>query len=282
MKMKRRAERTIKDFQYYFDKYLVLYKWTDRPLNEIRKSECRDLHRKISENHGKVTADHVMRSLRAAYNFAQARLDDDDDLRFNPVKAVTFHGQEEEKEGIPRADLPGWWRDVQALKNPLRREMFTLGLLSGLRPGNLCSIRKEWIDLEERKICFPKEVMKNRKKAFDLPLSKFMIQTIKRALDLGDTLHDGSPWLFPSRSNKTGKVIAAGWYEKGIVTGHPLRHTYRYLAADIKVPGNFARHLLHHKLDGMDAVYENPQNLFTQLQAEQERVSRRILAACQA
>lgn len=76
-----------------------------------------------------------MRDFRAAYNFALKVVDDPDALPGNPVAAVTFNKERASNRVIMPEDLADWWARVQALPNPLRRDMHKLGLLSGLRRG---------------------------------------------------------------------------------------------------------------------------------------------------
>lgn len=88
-----------------------------------------------------------MRDFRAAYNFALKVVDDPDALPGNPVAAVTFNKERASNRVIMPDDLADWWRRVQALPNPLRRDMHKLGLLSGLRPGTLVALRRDWVRL---------------------------------------------------------------------------------------------------------------------------------------
>ena len=92
-----------------------------------------------------VTANKVFRDFRAAYNFALKVIDDPDSLPSNPVLAVTFHKERASEEVIMPDDLLNWWRRVQAIGNPLRRDMHELGLLCGHRPGTPVTLRREWV-----------------------------------------------------------------------------------------------------------------------------------------
>jgi len=55
---------------------------------------------------GKVTANHMMRDFRAAYNLALRIIDDPDLLPDNPVKAVTFNKERSSNRVIMPEDLP--------------------------------------------------------------------------------------------------------------------------------------------------------------------------------
>jgi len=274
------ADRTIASFRYHLDKYIA--DWRAVPLTELRRSMCRDRHRKITERHGPYPANHVMRSLRVAWNFALRVVDDPDVLPGNPVAAVTFHRERRREAVIMPEDLPVWWARVQALGNPLRREMHALGILSGLRPGTLVSLERDWIDLEAKAIKIPR--MKSGRK-FHLPLSAAMAEHVQRALELGDVLFPRAPWLFPTRSNDGRRVIATQvWREKTLPseTGHILRHTYRTLAHAAGITETDGRLLLDQKVPGISGVYIQERALFDHLLEQQEKMSRYTLSLCTA
>lgn len=118
-------------------------------------------------------------------------------------------------------------------------------------------------------------------RSFDLPLSGHMVEVVRRAMAAGDVLFPGAPWLFPSRSSKTGEVIATQvWKEKALPseTGHILRHTYRTVAQRTGIDRVNARLLLDHTVPGIEGVYIHERALFDTLLAEQERMTAAILA----
>jgi len=168
---------------------------------------------------------------------------------------------------------------VQALPSPMRRVMHELGLFSGLRPGSLVSLRREWIDLENQGISIPRERMKSRRD-FALPLSQHMVGVVRRALEIGDMLFPGTEWLFPTRGTD-GKVKAViMWRERTLPgeTGHVLRHTFRTIAQRAGLDPIEADLLLDHKVQGVRGIYIHERALFDRLLAAQERMSGEILA----
>ena len=243
-------------------------------------------HQLLSDTRGKVTANHVMRDLRAAYNLALRVIDNPDHLPDNPVKAVTFNKERRKNAVIHPDDLATWWKNIQALPNPLRRAMHELGLYSGLRPGTLVSLRRDWVRLGEKAIRIPR--MKSGR-SFDLPLSARMGGIVERAFAIGDVLYPKTDFLFPTRATKDhpkngvkkGDIIATQvWREKSLPseTGHLLRHTYRTIAQREQIDKIEARLLLDHTVPGIDGVYIHEKALFDQLLLAQERMSRAISA----
>ncbi len=201
--------------------------WADTPITEVRRSAAREEHRRITERHGATTANKAMRDFRAAYNFALKVVDDPDALPGNPIAAITFNKERASNRVIMPDDLADWWARVQSLPKPLRRGMHLLGL----RPGTLVALRREWVRLDDRAVSTPR--MKSGR-SFDLPLSGHMVEVLGRVMAVGDLLFPGAPWLFPTRSSRTGEVIATQvWKEKALPseTGHILRHTYRTVAS---------------------------------------------------
>lgn len=270
------VERSITDMMERLDRYLP--KWAATPITDVRRSAAREEHRRITANHGATTANKSLRDFRAAYNFALKVVDDPDALPGNPVAAVTFNKERASNRVIMPEDLADWWVRVKALPNPLRRDMHQLGLLSGLRPGTLVSIRREWVRLDTQSISIPR--MKSGR-SFDLPLSGHMVDVVRRAMAASELLFPGAPWLFASRSSKTGEVIATQvWKEKALPseTGHILRHTYRTVAQRTGIDRVNARLLLDHTVPGIDGVYIHERALFDTLLAEQERMTAAILA----
>jgi integrase len=203
--------------------------WADLPLVSILPSQCQAEHARIASSAGKVAANKTLRDFRATWNLALRKADNPDAFpRACPVASVTFH-RERRREDAVIIDLPGWFARVRALGNPLRAVMHEFGLLSGLRPGNLSGIRREWIDLPRVVIRFPADVMKARV-AFALPLSVPMVDLVRRALELGEgplTSGRHGDWLFPAISRDGREVIAtANWTERTLAAnecGHALR-----------------------------------------------------------
>lgn len=268
------ADRTISDVLVQMNRYLA--DWKSVPISEITRSMARDKHEYISKHHGKSVANSSMRLFKAGFNLAMKIVDEPDALPDNPVRAVTFNRVRSVKRVLMPDDLPDWWARIQALPNPLRRTMHTLGLFSGLRPGTLVSLRREWIHLEEHAISIPR--MKSGE-PFDLPLSNYMIDLVRQALEMGDMLYPRSEWLFPTRSAQ-GKVIATVvWREKALPseTGHILRHTYRTIAQRVGLDKIDARMLLDHKIVGIDRVYVHEKALFDRLLVSQETMTAALL-----
>ncbi len=269
-----------------------LLAWLDMPIIGVLPSHCQTAHERITASVGPVAANKSLRDFRAVWNLACRQSDDPESFpRRCPVASVTFHNEGKRADAVV-TDLPGWWRRTGELTNPLRIMMFQLGLLSGLRPGNLAGIRREWIDLAAPTgavIRFPASAMKSRA-PFALPLSAPMVALVQRALELGPavvSVPGAGGWLFPTRSRDGRSVVStSNWSETTLAAnecGHALRHTYNVLA--LTVPGvssHDVERLLAHAVPGVAGVYYHADHAATEahLRAAQHQITARILAAC--
>jgi integrase len=265
-----KSERSIHNIEETRARYLK--RWRGRMIVDIRKKDARELHAYITANHGKVVANQTMRYFRAAYNVAEALSDDKEAFEYNPVQGVIFHKERASKRVILPQLIFDWWRQVEALPNPLRQEMHKLHILSGLRPGTVMTIKREWLDLQSCTIHFPK--MKTSE-GFDLPLSWQMVDCVKRAEEMSKFLYPGSEWLFPTRAKDRSITHTKVIREKSMPseTGHILRHTHRTIAQSVGVSPINAKLLLDQKIPGIDSVYIHDVALFGPLLRDQQRIS---------
>ena len=280
LRTRERADRTIDDILARLERYLR--SWKSLPITEIRRSMAREEHKRVTAEHGPRAANQALKDFRAAYNFALKVVDDPDALPQNPVAAVTFNKERAANRVLLPDEMPEWWATVRAMPNPIRRDMHTLGLLSGLRPGTLVSLRRDWVRLSHRAISIPR--MKSGR-TFDLPLSDYMMEVVQRIMATCDILYPQSDWLFPTRSSAGRRIIATQvWKEKTLpsLTGHILRHTYRTVAQRVGVDKIDARLLLDHTVPGIDGVYIHERALFDRLLTTQETMTSQLLSLCKA
>ena len=278
------SARTISDFRSHIDRYLA--DWRELRLCELTNSMCQNRFEHVTDNSGPVIANHVLSALSTAWRRAAAPRSDHTDpvpLQPNPAATVARHPVRPRSSVVLPDDLPEWWRATEELPNPLRRQMHRLGLLSGLRPGNLMGIERRWIDIPGRSIHFPARVMK-RREDFDLPLSQTMAGVIETALGAGDVMYGGTGWLFPTRSTG-GQVVATSVARERRMpgrTGHLLRRTYKTMALVAGVSDFKSALLLHHKMGTISDVYTSPAAMHDDLVAQQEVVSAHILETAEA
>lgn len=278
LRIREKSERTVADMVALFDRYLA--DWLELPVTGVTKDMVRERHAAVTTNHGRYAANHSLKALRTCFNFTIAKTSIA--LPGNPCDAITFHRERprKDKPGFALPPVRAWVGKVRDLKNPMRAAMHELQLFSGLRPGNLVSLERAWLHLDEHAIVIPAPRMKARRE-FALPLSEHMMALVRAALAAGDVLFRQShPYLFPTR-DEAGKIIATQvWKEKTIPgeTGHIIRHLYSAECHAAGVSSVNRQLLLGQKVPGIEGVYLHERALFATLLAEQEKVTAHLLA----
>jgi integrase len=279
------APRTIHEFSYCTSKYLAPLAGV--PVLEVKPSQLRAEHERITRDHGGVVANKAMRLFSAAYNRLRDRADDPREFQDRITRAVEVNAESRREAVLLPEDLPGWFVAVGKIRNPLRREMHRLGLFSGLRPINLLALERAWIDLPGRAIVIPRERMKIRKKDrgdFRLALSAPMLSIVRRALASSERAFPGAPYLFPTWSRDGKRVIPTRvireWAEgpEPCQLGHTLRHTWRTMALAAEVDPTSVELMLDHSIAGVAGTYLHSRALAEHLQKSQEKVSAHIIA----
>ena len=218
-----RSPRTLKGYRYFIEHYLS--DWLDRPLSTLTKPMVADRHLKLGREHGEYTANGVMRALRAVWRHARRR---DDTLPEPATTAVDWFPERRRDWGMAPEDLAGFRARLEAkIGNPVMRDLQLMMLFTGLRPESACSIRWEDVDLETGTLRVPKP-KGGEKRAFDLPLSNFLLELLAHRREQNEVLVPGSPWVFPSTRKPGDRVREPNLHKKHPDLPQPsaMRHTY--------------------------------------------------------
>lgn len=161
MRAKERSARSIETIAREMADYLG--GWLDRPLVQITRSECREFHRKVSDENGPYIANRIMRHVRAVWNTALK----EHELPANPTIAVQWNKEHWRQEPIPWANLPAWHTTVTSLE-PIIEDGNRVGarpgvrgdyqlfvLLTGLRRMDAATVRWEHLNLDEGELHRP-------------------------------------------------------------------------------------------------------------------------------
>jgi integrase len=246
---KGRSERTIGSYRDHVERLFA--SWLETPLRELAEDPARVArkHDEITRGNGPYMANGSMRTLRAIYNHARKTnrsLPPD-----NPADAVDWNTEERRDTGMGANDLKGWFTELAAIDNPVRREFHLFTLLSGSRPSALQRLMPGHIDFRRRTahISKPKG---GKKRAFDIPLSREMVLCLVRAIRFGRRIYpsQASEWTFPADSEsghmaetKEDRDILSKW-------GNDLRQTFRTVAASAGVSEVDAKLLMNHAIPG--------------------------------
>jgi integrase len=267
---KERSAKTEEGYRYQAEQYLS--DWLDRPLCEIGadRAGVRERHRRITERHGRATADYSMRVLRAVYNRGMR---EHPDLPPNPCANVDFHGTRRRRVEAGPERLREWGRAVLKL-SPVMRDLQLFMLLTGMRRTASVEARIEHFD-EERGCLLVPNPKGGESRAFDLPLSGPLIELVRRRIEENRIVYPDSPWLFPSDS-ASGHVAEVRVDALGGLVGHALRHLYATLALEAGVPIAELKFLLNHAVSsgGVTMGYLHPS--LDHLRRWQENATARI------
>ncbi|HEY8380772.1 MAG TPA: tyrosine-type recombinase/integrase [Microvirga sp.] len=241
---------TRSNYQRTVDTYLA--DWADRPIGTVSRAMVLQRHQQLIVERGAMTANAVMRHLRAVYNFVQTAHDDTLDLPPNPVGVLSKARQwapERRRQGvIPQHLLPAWYQTV-IQEAPLARDFLLMALLTGMRRREIAGLRWENIDLVGRTLTVPKT--KNGD-SLRLPLSPQLV----RLLEERRGLVGSSPWVFPTGSRHghlqevKSFVARVGARCGHRFTVHDLRRTFITIAEAIGTPTYTLKRLLNHRTAG--------------------------------
>jgi len=275
-KSKKGKLRESTAYVYRCDVEKCLADWLDRPLTEITEKDIEARHDKISETHP-GQANHVMRILRAVFNFAMEKIDDEyrtEDnqpvvLR-NPVTHLSRQDQWNELK--PRThvledyQLKAFFDSCRWLNHPIASDYLQFLLLTGLRAEEAASLPWCQVDLNTKEIHI-KET-KNGKE-HRLPLTDYLYALLKSRWQsrttgyvFGYADRDGEHWMSDYRyqadkvESKATQLLAASDDENvqskaesfGFMI-HDLRRTFETTAA-LLLPQYVAKALVNHRDKG--------------------------------
>lgn len=236
-------------------------------------------HDEVTRENGPYMANSSIRTLRAIYNHARKTnrsLPSD-----NPADAVDWNEEERRNTGMGSRDLKGWFTQLAALDNPVRREFHLFTLLCGSRPTALQETQPSHIDFRRRTLHVPKP-KRGKKKAFDIPLSRQTVLCLVRAIRFGRQMYpeQAHEWVFPVDSasghlaeTKEDRKMLSKW-------GNDLRQTFRTIATAAGVSDIDAKLLMNHAIPGVNAGYITRHKLLEDhLRSQQQAISSAVFAA---
>lgn len=201
MRAKDCAELSMDQIRSEIRRYLG--DWLPRPLVAITRKDCVERHRKITTDHGPVSANRALRMMRACWNSARKLYAE---LPPHPVEGVTFNKQRRKRSPIAWGELPGWWEKVHAIENPVRRDLNLFLLFTGLRSADARTVRWEHVDFDRGTVHRPKP-KGGEDRAFTVPLCRFLLAMLaRRKMDNSVRFGDDGGWVFPTR-DREGNIV---------------------------------------------------------------------------
>ena len=247
-----RADVTQRSYRRYANLYLG--DWRSRPIDAITRRDVENRFHLLTEGRGAVPANQCLSFLRSVYRRPCV---DYDGLR-NPVEqwlagGGRYHPHRRRKISSPAEVLPRWREGIdKVVRNPVHRDLMLFGIYTGMRRGEIVSLRWERVDLgaelfrvEETKTGAPLE----------LPITRQLGAILARRRANSDAMPaDMQGWVFPSLSSKSGHVEELfGHYARiGKVAGarfwfHGLRNAFITVAErELMLPRSLTKRLVNH------------------------------------
>lgn len=180
-------EREIKKF---------LSQWFNRKISDISKYEITTLHLRIRENNGLYQANRMLERIRSMFNKA---IEWDWD-GVNPTQGIKKFKEKSRDRYILPNEMPLLLTALEAEHNDVARDYIYISLFTGARKTNVLQMRWEQVDWHNKTWRIPDT--KNGE-PIEVPLSLKAEEVLERRLKAGN----GSPWVFPSETSKSGYLM---------------------------------------------------------------------------
>ena len=254
--------------------------WRSRPLDAITRRDIEGRFNHITMNHGWATANQTISLLRSIYRRSCV---DHEGLR-NPVElwlagGGRYHPKRRRRISAPSEVLPRWRAGIEEVGlPPAHRGIFLIGVYTGMRLGEIVSLKWERVNLE--RLTLRVEETKTGE-PLELPVTRQLAAIFKRRREYSD---DPDGWLFPSTMSASGHLGGIHQYyeEIGRAAGtrfwfHGLRNVFITVAErELMLPRSLTKRLVNHARD--DDITEGYAADWTveQLRDPAQRVADRI------
>ena len=228
--------------------------WMRRPPDAVARQDVEDRFNRITAGHGWATGNQAMSMLRSV---CRRPCVDHEGLR-NPVglwlaAGERFNAKWRRRISVPAEVLPRWRAGIEAIVlNPAIRDIFLIGLYTGMRRGEVLSLRWERVDLE-RRILRVEETKTGE--PLELSVTRQLAAIFERhRSDCGGQAAP-SGWLFPSpKKARAGHVADVARFHEGIGEAagtrfwfHGLRNAFITVAErELMLPRSLTKRLVNH------------------------------------
>ena len=229
--------------------------WLKRPLDSIIRQDVEDRFNLINARHGWAGANQTLSMLRSIYRRPCA---DHENLR-NPVElwlaaGGRFNRMRRRRISSPAEVLPRWRAGVDSVDlDPAIRDIFLIGLYTGMRMGEVVSLRWERLDLE-RHILRVEETKTGE--PLELPITRQLAAIFeRRRADADEPDLEPEGWLFPAPRKAASGHVSHLWqfYPDISKAGgtrfwfHGLRNAFITVAErELMLPRSLTKRLVNH------------------------------------
>lgn len=247
-----RADSTVQNYRK--GTRLHLNDWLSRPLNAISRRDIEERFNLITRKHGGISANQTFSMLRSVY---RRPCIDHDSLR-NPVElwlagGGQYNPKRRRRISAPAEVLPCWCAGLEAANlKPIYRDIFLTGLYTGMRLGEVVSLRWERVDLKALTLRVDET---KTGEPLELPITRQLAAVfMRRQENSGDPDAPSEGWIFPSSANPTGHVAQfKQYYDKISEEGgarfwfHALRNCFITVAErELMLPRSLTKRLVNH------------------------------------
>ena len=228
--------------------------WVNRPLNAITRRDVEARFHRITERHGWAGANQTIKMLRSLYRRPCV---EHDGLR-NPVDlwlaaGGKYHPHRRRRISSPAQVLPRWCAGIESAPMPEPvRDVMWIGVYTGLRLGEVKSLRWDRVDLE-RRVLRVEEIKTGE--VLELPITDQLAAVFGRCRSRAGV--SGGPetgWLFPSPRSASGHLeeVFRFYAPIGKVAGtkfwyHGLRNSFITVAErQLLLPRSLVKRLVNH------------------------------------
>ncbi len=213
-----KAEMSLGElFEVYMNRYAKIHKssWPSdqaqyecyltfmakNKLSKIKKVEIQKLHANIGKNKGIYAANRLLALLSKLFSCAI----DWGYMTNNPAKGIKKFKEKSRDRFLQSDEMPRLFKALHEEPNTVIRDYLLISLLVGARRSNVLAMRWDEINFDTAVWHIPKT--KNGE-SLSVPLATAAIEILKTR-----KLEQLSPWVFPSKSSKSGHLQEpkSGW-----------------------------------------------------------------------
>ena len=234
---------------------IVLNGWHTRRLDCLMRENVASRFESMTRAHGRSSANEGVKVLAALYRRATV---DHPDLR-DPVArwknaGGRLHRIERRRIDPPSEVLPTWARGIErAVRRPELRDLFWFGMYTGMRLGEVQSLRWERVDANAR--AFRVDETKTGEPLV-LPITRQLDRVLVRRWDATgcEQRGPGSPWVFTTPEYPEHRLRTPHEHYAGISKEagkkfwfHALRNAFITVALhDMNLPESLVKRLVNH------------------------------------
>lgn len=227
--------------------------WHDRDLSKISRPDMDHRHAQIVRKSGPFAARNAIHAFASWWKQAR-RLDPM--LPECPTVAVQVHRQRKIDETPLYNRLHEWHQSLTVIRSPVRRALYEMALLTGLRRESLRLARWEHLRGDMLHIPTPKRARGEAPRPFDVP----MVDAHMAILNSLRALAAGSPFIFFGERLECLADVRMTKNEHRDWTGptftpHSLRRCFITAGVEAGVHPYALSLLVNHKVSGIDEHY---------------------------